>query len=273
MRLLVIGLAALASTAQVAVPTPLVEARRAYNEGRFDEAIALAESALSQPELANAAAVVLARARLERFRRSEPDAEDLERARAALTSVDVSRLDPREYVEYLIGLGESLYLDDPAQYSAAAEFFQTALIRAEDAEGLEPSARDVIFDWWAGALDRLAQLNPESDRRLVYERVLEGAIAHRARDDESAVAWYWLAVGARGVGNIERAWGAAVAAWIRAGALGERGAVLRHDVNQLVTQVILPERAARFAPADAKAALPMLQSQWDGIKARWGGGL
>lgn len=248
--------------------TPLADARRAYNDGRFDDAIALAETAMADPATANAAAVVLARARLERYRAAPPaEAEtDLEGARAALKTVEAGRLTPREYIEYLIGLGESLYLEEPPQYAAAAEFFEVALQRAVALEGGD---RDVVFDWWAGALDRLAQYGPESDRRTLYERVLEGAEQHRLRDDTSAVAWYWMAVAARGVGDIERAWGNAVAAWIRAGTLGPAGVALRQDVDQLVMQVLLPDRAQHRAPADARSALPLLQQQWDEIKARW----
>jgi len=256
--------------AQVGASNPLADARRAYNDGRFDDAIALAETALADPATANAAAVVLARARLERSRAAPPGetgtAADVEAARAALKTVDAGRLTPGEHVEYLIGLGESLYLEEPPEYAAAAEFFEVALERAVAVAGGD---RDVVFDWWAGALDRLAQYGPESDRRTIYERVLAGAERHRRRDDASAVAWYWMAVAARGVGDIERAWGSAVAAWIRAGALGPAGVALRQDVDRLVMQVLLPERALHRAPADARSALPMLQQQWNEIKARW----
>jgi hypothetical protein len=263
-----IGLCVLVCSAQSGVPSSLAAARLAYNDGRFDDAIVLAEAAMREPATAASAAVVLARARLERYRTGARDPDDLAAARQALTGVDIARLAPREHVEYLIGLGESLYLDEPQEYGAAAEFFEAALARSAV---LDVQARDVVFDWWAGSLDRLAQYVPEDERRTVYRRLLDGATAYRDRDDMSAVAWYWLAVSARGVGDLQRAWGGAVAAWIRAGALGERGVKLRADLDRLVTQVLLPERAAQMAPADAASAMPMLEAQWAGVKARWGG--
>jgi len=248
------------------VENPLRTAREAYNDGRFDAAIEAAERAMAQPDLANTAAVVLARARLERYRGATGVHADIEAAREALKSVEADALEPRDHVEYLIALGESLYFSDPPQFAGAAEFFEIAHARAATAE---PGVRDAVFEWWAGALDRLAQFGAESDRVSVYRRLLEGAERERVHDDGSAVAWYWLAVASRGAGDIERAWGAAVAAWIRSADLGESGVRLRADLDRLVTQVILPERAMRLSPDDARSALPVLESQWTEIKQRW----
>jgi tetratricopeptide (TPR) repeat protein len=267
LRALVLLTTALASMAQVQVGPPLLLARQAYNEGRFDAAIEAAEAALDQPESANEAALVLARARLERYRGPTGVLADIDAAHEALKSVDASQLDDRDYVEYLIGLGEALYFSVPSQFGGAAEFFEIALARSDQ---LEPRARDVVFEWWAAALDRLAQLGPESDRKAVYQRLLAGAERERARDDTSAVAWYWLAVSARGVDDIDRAWGAAVAAWIRSFDLADQGTKLRTDLDRLVTQVILPERAIRLSPGDARSELPIQESQWEEIKQRWG---
>lgn len=265
-------LLASSAAAQGEAPNPLLAARQAYNAGRFDDAIAAAEAARAQPALANAAAVVLARARLEKYRTQggdQPDLDaraDLDAAREVLKLVDESRLDARDRIEYLVALGEALYLDDPPQFGAAAEFFELALDRAGP---LTPAARDIVFEWWAGALDRLAQFGAEADRRVVYERVLAGAVRYRALDDTSAVSWYWIAVAARGVQDLERAWASAVAAWIRSADLGARGPSLRQDLDRFVTDVILPERATRLAPGDPRSALPLLQAQWDEIKKKW----
>lgn len=255
-----------ASSAQVAVIDSLHQARVAYNERRFDDAISAAEAARSVPALANAAAVVLARARLERFRGDQGEPEDLSAARALLKIVDPAQLEPRDHVEYLIGLGEALYLDEPPQFGAAAEFFELALAWAD---GQDPAAREVVFEWWAGALDRLALFSPDADRRLAYDRLFAGAERERARDEGSVAAWYWLAVAARGTGDIDRAWSYAVAAWIRTSETGERGSRARVELDHLVTEVILPERAIRLAPGDARSALPLLQAEWDEIKRRW----
>jgi len=62
LRPLVIAYVVLCGSAQSAVQNPLAEARLAYNAGRFDEAIRLAELARTEPATAGSAAVVLARA-------------------------------------------------------------------------------------------------------------------------------------------------------------------------------------------------------------------
>jgi hypothetical protein len=260
-------LTALPASAQMPVVGPLHQARVAYNEGRFDDAITAAEAAREVPGLANDAAVVLARARLERFRSDRGELADLPAARALLKEVDPSRLAPGDHVEYLVGLGEALYLDEPPQFGAAAEFFEIALARLD--APADAASRELVFEWWAGALDRLAQFSPESDRRLVYDRLLAGAASERARDDTSPVAWYWLAVASRGHGDVERAWSQAVAAWIRTVDAGARGSRVRAELDLLVTEVILPERAVRLAPGDARSAVPWLQAEWTEIKRRW----
>src|SRR5262245_36158490 len=70
-------LAALALALLTCAPLPLVaqtaradlaKARTLYNQRQFDEAIAAASQARRQPDLADMAAIVLARAHLERYR-------------------------------------------------------------------------------------------------------------------------------------------------------------------------------------------------------------
>lgn len=269
MRIFALLLIVAVSAGQAPPPADLLaQARQRYNAREYDDAIRLADEARSDPALADAAAVVVARARLERFRQtSEP--EDLNAARDALVSVDASKLSPRDHVEYLVGQGEALYLSEPPRYSAAAEFFETALVRAGSGDLAE---REMIFEWWAGALDRQAQLGPETERRFIYRRLLDGAEEERRRYDVSAVAWYWLAVGARGVDDLERAWGVAQAGWIRAAQLGNRGAALRADLDRLVRDVLIPERAKQQTPGgDPRDAVADLMEQWTQLKKLWGG--
>jgi hypothetical protein len=77
---------------------------------------------------------------------------------------------------------------------------------------------------------------------------------------------------ARGTGDLERAWGAAVAAWLRAGFFGADGASLRADLDRFVTEVLLPERAAQLAPsADPRPTLAQLHTGWQTFKERWQG--
>jgi hypothetical protein len=260
-------------TAQTKAPDPVSQAREFYNDQRFDDAIRIADEARHSPAFADAASVVIARAHLERFR-TTADRADLAAAREALKRVDATHLSPRDEVELEIGLGESLYLDDAYafddRYSAAAEEFELALGRADL---LDAASRDLLFDWWAQSLDRQAQQGPETDRHPIYQRIVDRATAELARSSASLSATYWLAAGARGIDDLPRALGAAVAGWVRAGTFGTRGDPLRDDLDRLIVQVILPERAQQLAfGADPRPALDLLQRQWEDVKEKWGKG-
>lgn len=244
-------------------PDALTLARQFYNARQFDQAILSAIEARKQPKLADPAGVVLARALLERYRQAMAP-EDLAAAREALKQTDVSKLSARDHVDHAIGLGESLYFEE--HYSAAAETFELAL---ESRDGPEGDARDRLFEWWAGSIDQQAQFGADADRRPLYARILERAGLELARNDRSAVATYWLAAAARGADDIGRAWGAAISGWIRAASMTDHGAALRADLDRLVTQVILPERARRLSPNDPQSALPALRQEWDKIKKDW----
>jgi tetratricopeptide (TPR) repeat protein len=244
---------------------PLVRARQLYNARQFDQAITAANEARKVPKTADAAAVVLARALLERHRQStSPEDDDLATARDALKQADVTKLSARDRVEHAIGLGESLYFE--GHYSAAAETFELALSSRDGPDG---EARDRLFEWWAGSLDQQAQFGPDADRRPLYARILERAGLELALNDRSAVATYWLAAAARGADDIGRAWGAAISGWIRAASMPDRGAALRADLDRLVTQVILPERARRLSPNDPLSAMAGLRQEWEKIKKDW----
>ena len=252
--------------AQAPAADALSRARAAYNAGKFDAAIEAATDAMKTTPNANVAAMILGRAHLERFRTSRKDS-DLQDARTALRQVVPDQLTPRDRVEYLIGLGVSLYLDGctPGCFSAAAEMFALALARAEIG-----TDREQAFEWWAGSLDQLAQVSQDEDRINVYRRLLDGAAAELARDDRSASATYWMLAAARGIGDLERAWGAAIAGWVRSRGLGKRGETLRLDLDRFVTQVLLPERARKAAPdTDARPALAMYVSEWEEIKKKY----
>src|ERR1043166_4805679 len=101
----------MASVAYAAEPSPLARARMLYNASDYDGAIAVAEMARTRPTMADAAAVVEARARLERYRHN-PDPMDLADARAALNAVHAAVLSPRDQVDLMVGLGLALYMSD-----------------------------------------------------------------------------------------------------------------------------------------------------------------
>ena len=263
-------LVATAAFAQAPAADPLAEARRLYNERRYEEAAKAAADARTRPELAPAASVVYARSLLERYRETTERAA-IDQAREALTAVDLARLGRRDAVEYVIGLGLTLYLDDQFslgdRFSAAAAQFELALTFADV---LDEQSRDALFEWWAMSLDNQAQQGPESGRQDVYARILAGAEREIAISDKSVSAAFWLAAAARGVEDLPRALGAATAAWIRAGSMGTAGANLRNDLNTLVVDVILPERARQLAPnIDPRPALSFLSAQWEELKKKW----
>jgi hypothetical protein len=242
---------------------PLTEARRLYNAGRYEAAAIAAREALAIEGLADPARVVLGRVQLERFRQTA-DPADLTAARESLRDVDPRPLRYRERLELTIGQAEVLYLDD--RFGASAELFESALDRSVV---LGAAAHERVLDWWATALDRHAQLRPAEDRPLIYTRIVDRMRAELAIDAGSTPASYWLAAAARGSGDLERAWQASIAGWVRAGLAQDRGAALRADLDRLVTQAIIPERAARLRTGDARQAAGGMQNEWDAFKAGW----
>ena len=264
-RVLVVVFATLltAAVAQAAEPPALARARTLYNAADYDGAIAAAATARRQPAAADAASLVLARAHLERFR-GNADPVDLAAAREALTGIRQAALAPRDQVDLLIGLGQSLFFSD--LFGGAAELFETALGR-----GALLPARDrvMLLDWWASALDREAQTRPPERRGTEYDRIIT-RMENELRDDPgSGPANYWLAVAARGAGDVDRAWTAAVAGWVRAQLSPETTVALRTDLDRLVTQAIIPERARTRPARDQQEATVALRGEWDLVKSQW----
>src|SRR4029453_10304439 len=121
---LVVG--ALAFGHPLAAAAQLADARRLYNRTQYDEAIKAAAMAQSDPATSDEASLIIARANLERYRQSY-NATHLTSARESFKSVQTAKLSPHGQGEYLVGLGEWLFLDD--RYGAAAELFDSALGR------------------------------------------------------------------------------------------------------------------------------------------------
>jgi hypothetical protein len=242
---------------------PLADARRLYNTGDYEAAERMARLASDVAVSANAARVVIGRIELERYRRSGAQG-DLAAARSALRGVDPSALDDRDRLEWTIGLAEALYLED--RFGAAAELFEPVI---DAAAALGPAAHERVLDWWATAMDRQAQLRPSAERSVLYERVADRMAVELARDPGSSPAGYWLAAAARGRGDIDRAWQAAIAGWMRAPLARDRGAALRADLDRLVVQAIIPERLARLALRDHTQALAGMLGEWEAFKVSW----
>jgi hypothetical protein len=252
-----------AASAYAADPPGLARARTLYNAADYDGAIAAAVVARRQPNAANMASLVLARAHLERYRRNA-DPTDLTAAREALVEVRTADLPAREQVDLLVGLGQALFFAD--DFGAAAELFETAMTR-----GTLLAERDrlMLLDWWASALDREAQGRPPDRRTPLFERIMTRMEAELRDEPGSGAANYWLAVAARGAGDLDRAWAAAVAGWVRAQLAPETAVALRADLDRLVTDAVIPERVRLRSARDQAEAIASLRAEWEMIKTDW----
>lgn len=242
----------------------LAKARALYNAADYDGAISAAGIARSDPASADAAALVMGRAHLERYRLGARDAADLAAARESLGAVRMAALLPRDQVDLLVGLGQALFVTDA--FGAAAELFETALGRAAM---LPYGDRARLLDWWATAIDREAQRLSPGHRADALDRVMTRMADELAADPGHAVANYWLAVAARGTGNVDRAWDAAVAAWVRASLRPDGAVTLRQDLDRFVTTVLIPERARQRPSREQAAAVASLRLEWDAVKEQW----
>ena len=255
-------LAGLPVAALAAEPPALVRARTLYNAGNYDAAIDAATTARRDPKAEDAAALILARAHLERFR-TGGSGNDLDAARTALAAVRIASLTPRDQLDLLVGLGQTLYLSD--SYGPAADVFDSALGRAAM---LTPRDRFKLLDWWATALDRQAQARTADQRPPLFARIVERMEEELRSDPGSAIANYWLVVGARGAGDLDRAWDAAIAGWVRA-VLGSDAVDLRAELDRLVSTALIPERVRTRPVRDQQDATAMLRAEWEQVKAAW----
>ena len=252
-------LCAAVGPAVAAEPAALARARTLYNEGNYDGAIAAATEARQVASFADAAGLVLARAHLERYRQ-RADAADLSAAREALRTVKQDALGRRDRVDLLIGLGQSLFLSE--NYGAAAELFDAALVQGSV---MTARARTLLLDWWASALDREAQSRPIERRTPVFERIIARMEEELRANPGCAPASYWLAVATRGAGDLERAWDAAIAGWVRSSLDPETSVAVRADLDRLVTSALIPERARQRQGNSVET----LRGEWELVKSQW----
>jgi hypothetical protein len=245
---------------------PMIQARGFYNEGEYDRAIQTASDALQRAEVRNAAALLLGRAALERYR-ATANPTDLTRAREALRTVDASALPERDRNDLAIGLGEALYFDE--LYRPAADIFASML---EQGAQLGLTRRDQVLDWWATATDRHVRQLPPEERAAAYDRLIARMELELVGDATSSAAAYWLAAASYARGHVDRAWDAAVTGYVRAIMAADGGAALRPDLDRLVREGIIPERVRRLPVAgtpDGEQALAGMLAEWDLVKNRW----
>lgn len=241
---------------------PLAKARLLYNQHQYEAAVNAAEQVRLASARPDAADLVAARAYLERFRASAAS-DDLTNARERFRRIDPQRFDDRERLEYIVGLGEALYLE--GAYGAAATIFDSILLGQDLLAG---AARDRVLDWWADTIDRDARVRAASgaglDRAAVYQRIRSRMEDELATHPGNPSAAYWLAAAARAQGDVQGAWDAAEAAWTRAPLGSDRGAALRGDLDRLMTRGIIPERAKALSQPPAA-----LVAEWEQFKERW----
>jgi hypothetical protein len=237
---------------------PLERARILYNQRQFTDALSAAEEAALTPARADSANLIAARAYLERYRESA-SSKDLTNARDHLKKLNTAGFSPTERVEYVIGLGETLFFDGAP--GAAAVIFGAVLAGPDF---LTPAARDGLLDWWASAIDRDARRQPDIERRAMYQKILDRMEVEMGANPSSTAASYWLAAAAWGQLDLPVAWDAALAGWVRAGLSLDENADLRGDIDQLMLRGIIPDRAKATAqPADS------LRAEWERFKERW----
>jgi hypothetical protein len=237
---------------------PLARARALYNQRDFEGALAAADQARLAPARADRADLIAARAYLERYRESAAD-DDLNQARERLRRLDPQRFGDHERVEYVVGLGETLFFD--GSFGAAADVFDSVLARAEL---LTADERERVLDWWASALDRDARPRTEFERQALYQRIRDRMKGELGATPTSSAACYWISVAARGQGDLQGAWEAAIAGWVRAPLASDGGAALRTDLDQLVLRALVPERARVLGQPPET-----LREEWERFKQRW----
>jgi tetratricopeptide (TPR) repeat protein len=252
-----------ASVALAASREDLARARTLFNERKYDQAIEAAELAHKTPDTADAAAIVLARAHLERYRQLA-DPSDLGAARMALGGANVDRLGTPDRAEYLIALGGSLFLED--DFGAAAEIFESAI---EIAPAAGDGAREAVLDWYGSAMERWAAPYTTTRRAQMLQRLVTRMEIEQAKNPSSRAASYWLVAALRAQGESERAWQAAIAAWVRAPIAGVRSIGLRADIDRLVREGIIPDRGRDAPEAERATRETALRAEWELVKQKW----
>jgi hypothetical protein len=91
------------------------------------------------------------------------------------------------------------------------------------------------------------------------------------RDLTLAVPNYWIPAALLAKGDADAAWDAAMAGWLRAQMAAWGASETRADIDVLVQQAIVPERARKVGrtDADAEAAATALLADWATFKDRW----
>jgi hypothetical protein len=127
----------------------------------------------------------------------------------------------------------------------------------------------MLLDWWASALDRQALGAPFDGRARFFTRIRDRMEHELELDPGNGPANYWLAAAIRGSGDLDAAWDASIAAWVRAALTPATAGAARADIDRLVTEGLIVDRVRRrpaSEQADAETALVRL---WEKVKQDW----
>ena len=87
---------------------------------------------------------------------------------------------------------------------------------------------------------------------------------------ESTVASYWLVAGARGTGDVERAWYAAIAAWVRAAQAGRpRRRASDGSQSPRRRRPSFPNARASLPRTIRESAAAAMRKEWESLKQAW----
>ena len=246
-------------------PSPLARARDAYNAGEYDQAIRFASDARAaadprtRPPSCSPGRTSSATAR--RSPRSTC------RARAeALKGVGDARSRRPTTTSTSSGSASRCYYEE--RFGAAAECFARAR------PGRRPVDRRRAKVCSTGGPARSIsrrRSDPKWIARAIYQRIFDkagGGVPNTTIDRPPPRTG--SAAAARGADDLERAWAAAIAGWVRAPSTGGVRRSLRADLDRLMTLAIIPERARRQLPTgDLQLVIQRLTGEWQDVKT-WG---
>ena len=243
----------------------LARALSLYNDRQFDQAIEAASAARKSPETQDAGAVVLARAHLERYRRTGRSRGSQRRPGKPSARSGRPSLEPRVRLEYLLAPRPGAVPRRRIR-RGGHPLRQRRVFRRGSST---PRCGESFVDWWGSAVERQADVAAGALRVSLFNDLAEDMRTELGRSPESAAAVYWTAAALRGAGYSSAAWDAATSGWVRARLAGERAAMLRADLDKLVLQGVIPDRVRLLPPLERAAAESQLRADWELIKERW----
>jgi hypothetical protein len=248
---------------QVRAAVAIEEARRLFVQERFEAALMSVSTARKLAPASAEARLLAGRAGIERYRQTA-DPLELDAALDALDGLDGAELEAQDRPDLVMALAMGLYMT--GEFRAAADFFEAASESTRDS-GLQNG----LLDWWATAMDRHAHLQASEDRPATYERVRARMDDELRRRPGASAAGFWRVAALRARGDLDGAWNAAIAGWVRAQLGDDGGVALRELLDAFVTATLIPEQAGRLAtPARPATDIEaVLMGEWTDLKGKW----